>query len=84
VAAYEALRQTALEEVGGIVRRTAGLAVVLRAGVVAWMQTCRTVANSIPLGRSGDTVTSLPGGVRAEVATLLAEMALAATVEMVT
>jgi uncharacterized protein (UPF0548 family) len=85
VAAYEALRRAALQETTGLVRRAAGVAVLLRAGVVSWMQTCRSVASSVPPAvRPGDTMGSLPGTVRTEVAVLLAQMALSAATEMTT
>jgi hypothetical protein len=84
VAAYEALRRAALEA-DGRARRVPGVAVVQRAGVVAWMQTCRSVAGVAPsISPAGDTAGWLPGTVRAEVAILLAQMALTAAPEMAT
>jgi hypothetical protein len=84
VAAYEALRRTALEG-DGRARRGPGVAVVLRAGVVAWMQAYRSVAGVAPsIAPDGDTAGWLPGPVRADVAVLLAQMALSAATEMAT
>ena len=84
VAAYEALRRAALEA-DGCARRAPGGAVVRRAGVLAWMQACRRVADVAPaLSPGGDTAGCLPGTVRAEVTVLLAQMALSAATEMVT
>jgi hypothetical protein len=84
VAAYEELRQ-AVTEADGRARRLPGVALVLRAGVVGWMQTYRSVGGSAPAVRlDGEAARSLPGTVRAEVAVLLAQMALAAAGEMVT
>ena len=82
--AYEALRQAALEEADGLVRRATGVAALRRAGVVAWMETCRSVASSVAAVRPGETVAPLPGTVRAQVAVLLAEMALSAAAERAT
>lgn len=82
VAAYEDLRRAALEA-DGRARRVPGVAVVRRAGVVAWMQACRHVAGVAPSrARGGDTAGWLPGTVRAEVTVWLAQMALAAATEM--
>jgi hypothetical protein len=84
VAAYEDLRRAALEA-DGRARRVPGVAVVLRAGVVAWMQACRSVTGAVPsVSPAGETVGWLPGTVRAEVAVLLAQMALSAATEMAT
>lgn len=84
VAAYEDLRRAALEATGRA-RRVPGVAVVLRAGVVAWMQACRSVAGIAPsISPGGDTAGWVPGTVRAEVAVLLAQMALSAATEMTT
>jgi len=84
VAAYEDLRRAALEADGGA-RRMPGVAVVLRAGVAAWMQACRNVAGvAPPISPGGDTAGWLPGTIRAEVAVLLAQMALSAATEMAT
>jgi hypothetical protein len=57
---------------------------VLRGGIAAWMQACRSVAGPILSARasSGETTRALAGTVRAEVTVLLAEMALAAAAEM--
>ena len=82
-AAYEDLRRAALEG-NGPTRRMPGVAVVRRAGVVAWMQACRSVASVAPSISPGDTAGWLPGTVRAEVAVLLAQMALSAAPEMAT
>jgi hypothetical protein len=84
VAAYEDLRRAALEA-DGRARRVPGVAVVLRAGVVAWMQACRSVAGVAPsISPGGDTAGWLPGPVRAEMALVLAQMALSAATEMTT
>jgi hypothetical protein len=82
VTAYEDLRRAALEERDGHARRVPGLALLVRAGIAAWMQACRSVADPILSARlpSSDTPRVLPGTVRAEVTVLLAEMALAAEV----
>jgi hypothetical protein len=81
--AYEDLRRAALEEPDGHARRAPGLALLLRAGVAVWMQTCRSVAASgLSAQPRGETARALPGAVRAEVTVLLAEMALAAAAEM--
>jgi hypothetical protein len=62
-----------------------GIAILLRAGVVGWMQTCRSVAGSVLTARmDGEPVRTLPDAVRVEVAVLLAQMALAAAGEMAT
>jgi hypothetical protein len=84
VAAYEALRRAALEEADGFRRRTAGATVLLRAGLVAWMQTCRSVASAVPVIPPSEPVAPLPTIVRTDVAVLLAEMALSAATEMAT
>jgi hypothetical protein len=77
--AYEDLRRAALEEPDGHARRAPGLALLLRAGIAAWMQACRSVAGPVLSAQaSGETIRALPGTVRAEVTVLLAEMALAA------
>jgi hypothetical protein len=82
VAAYEELRRAATEA-DGRARRLPGITVVLRAGVVGWMQTCRGMVGSVPAIRmDGEPARSLPGTIRAEVAALLAQMALAAAGEM--
>ena len=82
VAAYEDLRRAALEG-NGPTRRMPGVAVVRRAGVVAWMQACRSVTGVAPsISPRRDTVGELPGTIRAEVAVLLAQMALSAATEM--
>lgn len=84
VAAYEDLRRAALEA-DGRARRVPGVAVVLRAGVVAWMQAGRSVAGVAPsLSPGGDTAGWLPDPVRAEVAVVLAQMALSAATERTT
>jgi hypothetical protein len=62
-----------------------GVAVVRRAGVMGWMETCRSLVGSVPAVRmDGEPARSLPGAVRAEVTVLLAQMALAAAGEMAT
>jgi hypothetical protein len=76
VAAYEALRRAALEA-DGRARRVPGVAVVRRGGVVAWMLACRRVASIAP-------AISPAGTIRAEVAVLVAQMALSAATEMAT
>jgi hypothetical protein len=82
VAAYEDLRRAALGA-DGCARRAPGIAVVLRAGVVAWMQACRSVAGvASSFSPGGDTAGWVPSPVRAEVSMLLAQMALAAAAEM--
>ena len=77
--AYEELRRTALEASNGSVRRAPGLALVVRGGLAAWMQTCWRVAgprwSALP---SREMTPTLPGAIRAEVTVLLTEMALAA------
>jgi hypothetical protein len=84
VAAYEDLRRAALEA-DGRARRVPGVALLLRAGVAAWIEACRGVAGPVAAVRpDGETVGSLPGAVRAEVAVLLAQMALSAATEMAT
>lgn len=81
VAAYEALRGTVLERADGRAWRAPGLALLLRSGVAGWMQTCLRAVGPLPVIRpASETAASLPGEVRAEVAGLLAEMALAAAV----
>jgi hypothetical protein len=57
---------------------------LLRAGMAAWMQACRSVAGPVLSARppSGETTRALLGTVRAEVTVLLAEMALAAAAEV--
>jgi hypothetical protein len=84
VTAYEDLRRAALEAPDGPVRRAPGLALVLRAGIAAWMQACRSVTGPVLSARppSSDTPPVLPGTVRAEVTVLLAEMVLAAAAEV--
>jgi hypothetical protein len=85
VAAYETLRRTVLEEADGRAWHAPGLALLLRSGVAAWMQACRGLMAPLPVIRpASEPAASLPGGVRAEVAALLAEMALSAAVEMPT
>lgn len=67
----------------GLARRAPGFALVLRAGVTAWMQACRSVASPVRSASPSDAAMhALPGGVRAEVTVLLAEMALAAATEV--
>ena len=81
VAAYEELRR-AVTAADGRARRLPGVTVLLRAGVVGWMQTCRSVARSVPAVRlSGEPAGALPDTAHAEVAMLLAHMALAAAGE---
>lgn len=83
VAAYEDLRRAALEEPDGRAWRAPGLALLLRAGIAVWMQTCRSVAGPVRAAQpSGETTRTLPGTVRAEVTMVLAEMALAAAAEV--
>jgi hypothetical protein len=84
VTAYEDLRRAALEEPGGYARRAPGLALLLRAGIAAWMQACRSVAGPVLSARppSSATTRALPVTVRAEVTVLLTEMALAAATEV--
>jgi hypothetical protein len=82
VTAYEELRRAALEEPAAHARRAPGLALLLRAGTAAWMQTCQRVAGPVlSAPPSSATTRALPGIVRAEVTVLLAEMALAAATE---
>jgi hypothetical protein len=84
VAAYEDLRRAALEA-DDRARRVPGVAVVRRMGVVAWMQVCRSVAGIVPsISPGGDMAGGLPRTVRAEVAVLLAQMALSAATEITT
>jgi hypothetical protein len=84
VAAYEDLRRAATDW-DGRARRMPGVAVVRRAGVMGWMETCRSLVGSVPAVRmDGEPARSLPGAVRAEVTVLLAQMALAAAGEMAT
>lgn len=81
--AYEDLRRAALEEPAGHARRAPGLALLLRAGIAAWMQACRRVAGPVlSVHPSSETTRALPGTVRAEVTVLLAEMALTAAAEV--
>jgi len=83
VTAYEDLRRAALEESDHHARRAPGLALLRRAGIAGWMQACRSVADPLLFAQPSDETTrALPGAVRAEVTVLLAEMALAAAVEM--
>ena len=82
--AYEELRRAALEEADGRARRAPGLALLLRAGIAAWMQACRSVAGPVlSAPPSSAAPRALPGAVRAEVTVLLTEMALAAAAEIV-
>jgi hypothetical protein len=81
--AYEELRRAATAADGRA--RQSGVTVVRRAGVVGWMQTCRSLVGAVPPVRlDGEAVRSLPGTVCAEVAVLLAQMALAAAGESAT
>jgi hypothetical protein len=82
VAAYEELRR-AVTAADGRARRLPGVTVVLRAGVVGWMQTCRSLVRAVPpVGLVGEPARALPDTARAEVAMLLAHMALAAAGEV--
>jgi hypothetical protein len=84
VVAYEDLRRAALEA-DGRVWRVPGVAVMLRAGLAAWMQACRTVVGLAPIvPPAGAPVGGLPGTVRTEVTVLLAQMALSAATETAT
>jgi hypothetical protein len=81
--AYEELRRMALEVSTGSGRRAPGLALVVRGGLAAWMQACRSVAGPVRAVRpSGQTTRALPGAIRAEVTVLLTEMVLAAAETM--
>jgi hypothetical protein len=84
VAAYEKLRRSALAAEGRAWRMP-GVAVVLRAGLAAWMQACRTVVGLAPIEPPAiELVGGLPGTVRTEVTVLLAQMALFAATETTT
>lgn len=84
VVAYEELRRAATAA-DGRARRMPGIAILLRAGVVGWMQTCRSVAGSVLAARMDrEPVRALPDTIRVEVAVLLAQMALSAAGEMAT
>ena len=83
VSSYENLRQNAL---GGAATRggSAGLAVFLRGGMAHWMDACRELPAACPLTtmKPGQTraedLPILDGDLRAQVAILLAQMALSA------
>jgi hypothetical protein len=75
-AGYEELRRAALGGAAGS-GRGLGLALFLRSGMAAWMETCAALVPSrdAPARPTGPPV--VPLDLRLEVATLLAEMALA-------
>jgi hypothetical protein len=84
VAAYEDLRRAATAA-DGRDRRLPGITVVLRAGVAGWMQTCQSLVGYVPAARRDSAPARMrPDTVRAEVAMLLAQMALSAAGERTT
>ncbi len=72
--AYEALRAQATGELPAVGLR--GLAVVLAAGVPAWMQILTPLAPTAPTIAAAPSDRSVPVGLGGEVVQLLAEMAL--------
>jgi hypothetical protein len=85
VTAYEELRHAALEEADHHARRAAGLAILLRTGITAWMRACRRVPGPVASAApASETMRAIPGTIRDEVSVLLAEMALAAAAENIT
>jgi len=76
VGAYEDLRHSALSGAG----RGIGFALLVRSGVAAWIAACASLARPFeaPPVRRSTAQPLVPQDFRAEVATLLAEMALAA------
>jgi hypothetical protein len=75
-AGYEELRRAALGAPG--FARGIGLALFLRSGMAAWMESCvALVAPRGPASARAATAPLVPVDLRLEVATLLAEMALA-------
>jgi hypothetical protein len=75
---YEELRQIALAG-AGVHGRGTGLALLIRNGVARWMQTCIAVLArpaASPLPRQLEGQAHVPADVRAEVAMVLAQMAL--------
>jgi len=79
VANYEDLRHSALGRVSGT-NRGIGFALFVRSGMAAWMATCTTLLRppKATIRRSLSEQSLVPQDFRVEVATLLAEMALAA------
>ena len=76
-AGYEELRHAALGGAAGA-GRGIGLALFLRSGMAAWMETCAALVRphgEVPARAAAPPV--VPLDLRLEVATLLAEMALA-------
>ena len=76
-AGYEQLRDQALGTVGGLYRGF-GLALLVRAGLAAWSQTCResvSVSQRPPQSSALSQVPS-PPGLRAELTMILTAMAL--------
>jgi hypothetical protein len=77
---YEELRQIALAG-DGVHARGTGLALLIRSGMARWMDTCIAVLarpSAPPPPRQSDGQAHLPADVRAEVAMVLAQMALSA------
>jgi hypothetical protein len=81
-AGYEELRRAALERAGGS-GRGIGLAVFIRSGMAAWMETCAALLGPRDRAARGPTAEPprVPPDVRVEVAMLLAEMALSGHVQ---
>ena len=78
-AGYEELRRTALGAGAPSSGRGIGLALFLRSGMAAWMETCAALMprHAEPTARAAAATPPLvPLDLRLEVATLLAEMAL--------
>ena len=76
VARYEHLRRDVLSQAtgGGF-----GLIILLRQGMIAWMQACADIPVPAPARESvqhGDAISRLPGDVRSQAAAILAEILL--------
>lgn len=77
-AGYEDLRRAALGGAAAGAGRGIGLALFLRSGMAAWMETCAALVRPHGEATARATVAPVvPLDLRLEVATLLAEMALA-------
>src|SRR5206468_11167884 len=74
-AGYEELRRAALGGAAGS-GRGLGLALFLRSGMAAWMETCAALVPSHDAPARGTSPPIVPLDLRLEVATLLAGMAL--------
>lgn len=81
-AGYEELRGAALGQATGL-GRGIGFALFIRSGMAAWMETCATllIPREPTPRRPAADLPRVPPDVRVEVATLLAEMALAVHVQ---